>query len=95
MAIMANHKKHTYLEPAYSVILKFSGPDGKLALGLNAVAAVTRAHRTSVYRWMLPTASGGTGGLIPSQHAQSLVEYAQRTHMDLGPEDFFCVARAA
>lgn len=95
MAFMANHKKHTYLEPAHSVIRKFSGPDGRLGAGIDAVAAITGAHRSRVYRWMLPATSGGTGGIIPNPHPQSLVDYARKAGMPLGPEDFFYAARAA
>lgn len=92
MADMTNHK---YLDPAYSVIRKFSGPDGKLGVGIDTVAAITGVHRTRVYRWMRPTEKGGTGGYIPNPHERSLVEYARRTEMPLGPEDFFSAAEAA
>lgn len=92
MVAMTNNK---YLDPAYSVIRKFSGPDEKLGVGINAVAAITGVHRTRVYRWMRPVEKGGTGGFIPNPHDRSLIEYARRTKMPLGPDDFFCAPGCA
>lgn len=88
---MANHK---YLDPAHSVIRKFAGPDGKLSAGIDAVAAITGADRTRVYRWMRPREKGGTGGLIPSRQQKKLFDHARKTKMSVGPGDFFN-ARAA
>lgn len=79
---MANHK---YLDPAYSAIRKFGGPEGKLSVGIDAVAEITGADRTRVYRWMRPREKGGTGGLIPSQQQQKLVEHVRKTHMPFDP----------
>src|SRR5262245_50782379 len=89
---MANHK---YLDPAYSVIRKFSGPEGKLGSGIDEVARITGVHRTRVYRWMRPAEKGGTGGFIPNPHDRTLIDYARETKMPLRPADFFSPARAA
>lgn len=92
---MANHKKHEYLDPAYSVIRKFCEPGGKLDTGIDAVAAITGAHRLTVYRWMLPVDSHGTGGQIPAPRQRILLERAPEVKVRLRPADFFSVARAA
>ena len=89
---MADHK---YLDPAYSVIRKYSGPDGRLSAGIDAVAAITGADRTRVYRWMRPREKGGTGGLIPSQQQKKLFEHVKENGGPLKPRDFFGGARAA
>lgn len=83
-----------YMEPAYSLILKFS-PSGQLGKGIDAVAEITGADRTRVYRWMRPRDKGGTGGLIPSRQQKKLFEYAQRKKLPVEPGDFFGGARAA
>ncbi len=68
-----------YLDPAYSLIKRFSGPDGKLGQGIDAVAAIVGRDRTNVYRWMIPTEKGGTGGFIPGPAQRRLSEYAQKS----------------
>ena len=88
---MPNRK---YLDPAYSIIMKFSGPTGKLAQGIDAVARITGKDRTRVYRWMRPKAKGGTGGRIPGEQQDVLYDYARRRRVPLEPKDFFG-ARAA
>lgn len=92
---MLGMRNHRYLDPAYSVIRKFCGPTGKLSEGIDAVAAITGADRTRVYRWMRPRDKGGTDGFIPNPHDRTLVEYARENGMKLGPKDFFSVSRAA
>jgi hypothetical protein len=92
---MANHKKHDYLDPAYSVIQKFCKPGEGLSAGIAAVAAITGTHRTNVYRWMLSADARGTGGHVPAPQQRKLVEYAREKRMPLRPEDFFNVAHAA
>ncbi len=85
-----------YLDPAHSLIRKFSGPDGKLGHGIDAVAAIVGRDRTNVYRWMIPTEKGGTGGFIPGPAQRRLSEYAQKSR---GAHDwlkeFFGGAKAA
>lgn len=92
MRRMANRK---YLDPAHSLILKFGGPDGKLSQGIDAVAAITGADRTRVYRWMRPQDKGGTGGMIPNRQADKLLAYAKKRRLPIEPGDFFGTARAA
>jgi hypothetical protein len=86
--------KRTYLDPAYSVIMKFS-PTGELGKGIDAVAAVTGADRTRVYRWMRPREKGGTDGVIPAQQQQKLFDYAQKKRLPLKPADFFGKGQSA
>lgn len=90
MGDMANK----YLNPAYGVIVRFGGPDGKLSKGIDAVAEITGRTPSWVYRWMLPKERGGTGGLIPSKEQKKLFDHARKKQMPLEPEDFFS-ARAA
>lgn len=92
---MANHKKHRYLNPAYSVIRKFCEPGEGLATGITAVATITGTHRTNVYRWMLSPEARGTGGFIPAAQQRKLIEYARQERVALKPEDFFCAVDAA
>lgn len=89
---MANRK---YLNPAHALILKFSGPDGTLHKGIEAVAAITGADPTRVYRWMRPKEKGGTGGMIPNRHADKLLDHARRKRLPVEAGDFFSGARAA
>ena len=82
--------KRTYLDPAHTLIMRFAGQNGKLGDGIDAVAAIVKRDRTSVYRWMLPIEKRGTGGFIPAQ--------AQRELSKRGPEwlrEFFGGAKAA
>lgn len=88
---MANRK---YLNPAYGVIVRFGGPEGKLSQGIAAVARITGSTESWVYRWMLPRQRGGTDGRIPSKAQGKLFEYARKKQVPLGAEDFFS-ARAA
>ena len=89
---MANRK---YLDPAHSIISKFSGPSGKLGQGIDKVAEIVGRDRTRVYRWMLPIERGGTGGYIPRKASEMLVTYAKKRRIPVGPSDFFGGARAA
>lgn len=91
---MANHK-HQHLNPAYGLIRKFCGGSGKLRDGIDAVAKVTGAHPSRVYRWMYPVDNGGTGGYIPEPQMRKLVEYARNEGMPLSLDDFFNAAEAA
>lgn len=88
-------RTNTYLDPAHSVIRKFSDPSGKLSRSIRRVAEITGASHTRVYRWMLPKEKGGTGGLIPSNQQVKLFQYAQREQIPLSPSDFFEAAHEA
>lgn len=83
-----------YLEPAYSLILKFSAEGSRLSDGIDEVARIVGRHRTNVYRWMLPADRGGTGGMIPVQAQRKLFEYAKKKRLNVDATDFFD-ARAA
>jgi hypothetical protein len=60
-----------------------------LSRGIDAVAAITGANRTRVYRWMRPKSAGGTGGTVPHRQANKLLEFAKRENVPVGAEDFF------
>jgi len=45
-----------------------------------------------VRKWRLPKEKGGTGGMVPTDHAQRLLDEAQVRGIDLRPDDFFSVA---
>lgn len=56
--------------------------------GIAATAELIDRDRSVVNRWLLPKESGGTGGIIPAQHQQPLLD----KNLDLKPEDFFNAA---
>ncbi len=84
-----------YLDPAYSLIVRFVGQSGKLGDGIDAVAAIVGRDRTNVYRWMIPTEKGGTGGFIPAPAQRKLSEYARKNRGSEWLREFFGGARAA
>ncbi|MGB8601619.1 MAG: hypothetical protein WCD42_05410 [Rhizomicrobium sp.] len=57
--------------------------------GHAVVAAMTGVHVTRVHRWTYPKSRGGTGGLIPAQHLQTILAEAQKRGIALSPSDFF------
>jgi hypothetical protein len=67
--------------PAEVVIAIMGGDD--------AVAGIIGRHRTTVTRWRQPREKGGTGGLVPAEHQQPLLDEARRIGKDLRPEHFF------
>ena len=75
------YAKRKHLEPARSLISALGGID--------AVARIVECNRTSVYRWMLPAESRGTGGFIPSRAQRKLYEYAKANRLPAGVRDFF------
>ena len=56
--------------------------------GITATAGLIDRDRSVVNRWLLPKESGGTGGIVPSHHQQTLLD----KNAGLKPEDFFNVA---
>lgn len=66
-----------WLLPAAAVVEKCGG--------IEAAAKIVGLDRSVVNRWMLPKASGGTGGHIPMKHARTLLE----TVPELTEADFF------
>ena len=53
--------------------------------GIAATAGLIGRDRSVVNRWLLPKESGGTDGVIPAQHQQTLLDKI----VGLRPEDFF------
>ncbi len=66
---------------AQRIINKCGGP--------HAVAQMTGASVSRVYRWTYAKARGGTGGVIPARHHRPLLSEARKRGIDLRPEDFF------
>lgn len=63
------------LNPAHDIIA---------ALGGNtAVGAICGVSRTSVWKWSQPREYGGTGGIIPSQHASKLIDAGKRAGVEI------------
>jgi hypothetical protein len=62
---------------------------GDLTKGLSLVAEWTGVDRSRLYRWMQPKTKGGTGGLIPAQHHQRIMNCARHFSVALDPADFF------
>lgn len=69
------------MEPA-STIIEVCG-------GFRAVAEITGRDETRVRRWTYAKEKGGSGGLIPSECQQVLMEEARRRGLPLTPEHFF------
>lgn len=69
------------MTPAAKVIGKLGGPQ--------KVARLVKINQSNVYRWQYPRERGGTGGTVPSQYQQKLLNYARRHGIDLDPSDFF------
>lgn len=57
--------------------------------GAKAVAELLNLDVSSVHKWKYPTERGGTGGLVPANRQQELLEKARRAGIELDPEDFF------
>jgi len=69
------------LNPAHTVI--------DLCGGFSAVAAVTRRSEVRVRRWCYPKERGGTGGFIPPECQQLLLDWSRANDGVLRPEHFF------
>lgn len=69
------------LEPANTVIT--------ICGGFAATARMAARSEVRVRRWTYPKEKGGTGGLIPSDCQQVLLDVARSQGMDLRPEHFF------
>lgn len=61
--------------------------------GFRAVAEMTGRDEISVRRWTYPKDRGGTGGLIPSECQQVLLDAAKGRKLPLRPEHFFNMTR--
>lgn len=69
------------MEPAQTII--------KLCGGPKEVAAMTGRDVTRVHRWTYPKDKGGTGGLIPTDVQERLLEEAHKRGVGLTPSHFF------
>lgn len=69
------------LNPAAKII--------ELCGGYKVVAEMVGRDHTRVLRWTYPKDRGGTGGVIPSDIQQKLLDAARRRGVDLRPEHFF------
>lgn len=74
-------------DPADKIIRKFGG--------LSVVARITSVTVHSVMRWRKPREQGGTGGLIPSRHNQTLLEHAVANDLPITASDFMSVPVAS
>ena len=69
------------MNPAKRIIEKFGGH--------RVVAGILGLSVVSVYRFTYPKEKGGTGGLVPSEHVQTLLTVAPDLGVDLSASDFF------
>lgn len=69
------------MTPAARIIDKFGGPE--------AFQQRFKISDSRLFRWLSPTAKGGTGGRIPPKHHQQLLDIARQEGIDLQPADFF------
>lgn len=69
------------LEPAHTVIT--------ICGGYAETARMSGRSEVRVRRWAYPREKGGTGGLIPSDCQQPLLDAARAEGKDLRPEHFF------
>lgn len=53
------------------------------------VANILGLSVTQIYRFTYPKKKGGTGGLIPAEHQQTLLNEARARGIKLFPSDFF------
>lgn len=60
-----------------------------MSRGVVVVSEITGVHSSRVHRWTYPKERGGTGGTIPSQHQQVLLDGALARGLGLRPSDFF------
>lgn len=67
--------------PAERIIAKFGGS--------KAVAEVIHRARQNVERWTKPRDKGGTGGLVPIDHAVELARHAAAAGIPLRLDEFF------
>lgn len=74
------------LEPAHTVIT--------ICGGYAETARMSGRSEVRVRRWEYPKEKGGTGGLIPSDCQQTLLDAARAEGKDLRPEHFFVTPTA-
>jgi hypothetical protein len=74
--------------PAENIITKCAAADPEKG-GHAVIAAWLKIDVSRVYRWTYPKDRGGTGGIIPAKHQQTLLEKAKAADIRLRPADFF------
>lgn len=74
------------LNPAERIIGKFGGA--------RIIADEIGVNQNAVHKWTYPKAKGGTGGLIPSDKQQAVLDAAKRLGKNVSPWDFFEDAQA-
>lgn len=57
--------------------------------GFRQVSEWLSLDLSTVYRFTYPRENGGTGGIIPAQHQNTLLAKARENDVDLKPDDFF------
>ena len=57
--------------------------------GIESTARLVGRHRSVVNRWLRPKDKGGTGGIVPAEHQQKLLNKAKAEGIELSPNDFF------
>ena len=68
------------MEPAKSIIDAFGGP--------TELAKVVGIHRTRVSKWKSPRDKGGTGGVIPHWHVETILSSARDRGLNVSLGDF-------
>lgn len=81
-----SQQSDTRLDPAYTVVMRAG--KGNLPAGVKALASVTGKNESWVRRWMMSKAKGGTGGVVPAEYQQSILDWGEPRGL-LCPDDFF------
>ncbi len=75
------------MEPARTIIKSLGGA--------RKVAHLLGVHRTAVYKWTWTKEKGGTGGLIPFNHARKVIDAAKECGLSLTADDFLPLDESA
>jgi len=75
------------MSQAERVIAKIAPNDR--TTGVAILAEIAGVHPSRVHRWTYPKDREGTGGIIPAQHHQRILDGARERGIDLSPADFF------
>lgn len=63
--------------------------------GLKSVSGIANVAPHTVMRWRMPKEKGGTGGVIPHWHMESLLLASAQMGAKLKPSDFLPVTERA
>lgn len=74
------------LEPAHTII--------QICGGFAKTATMAGRSEIRIRRWTYPKEKGGTGGLVPTDCQQRLLDAAKQGNIDLRPEHFFLATRS-